>query len=89
MNNPFEVIEARLSNIENLLLDLKHQPKQAPPTNPNERLTRKQVQKEYNISLGTVHNLMKKDALAYEKVGRKTLFRREDVERCFRNKKGF
>jgi predicted DNA-binding transcriptional regulator AlpA len=27
MQNPFEVIEARLSNIENLLLDIKHAPK--------------------------------------------------------------
>ncbi len=26
MNNPFEVIEARLNNIENILLDLKHTP---------------------------------------------------------------
>lgn len=26
MNNPFEVIEARLSNIETLLLELKHKP---------------------------------------------------------------
>jgi hypothetical protein len=28
MNNPFEVIEARLDNIETLLLDLKHTPKE-------------------------------------------------------------
>ena len=28
MNNPFEVIEARLNNIETLLLDLKHTPKE-------------------------------------------------------------
>lgn len=27
MTNPFDVIEARLSNIETLLLDLKHNPK--------------------------------------------------------------
>lgn len=27
MNNPFETIDARLSNIENLLLDLKYAPK--------------------------------------------------------------
>ncbi len=27
MNNPFDVIEARLSNIESLLLDIKHTPK--------------------------------------------------------------
>ena len=29
MNNPFEAIDARLSNIENILLDLKHFPIQA------------------------------------------------------------
>ncbi|QIH39734.1 helix-turn-helix domain-containing protein [Flavobacterium sp. Sr18] len=28
MSNPFEVIDARLSNIESLLLDIKHPPKQ-------------------------------------------------------------
>ena len=28
MSNPFETIDARLSNIENLLLDLKHTPKE-------------------------------------------------------------
>ena len=28
MNNPFDTIEARLSNIETLLLDLKHTPKE-------------------------------------------------------------
>lgn len=28
MNNPFEIIDARLSNIETLLLDIKHTPKE-------------------------------------------------------------
>lgn len=89
MNNPFEVIEARLSSIENLLLDLKHQPRQVDSSvNPNERLTRKQVSQQYNICTGTIHNLMKRGALAYEKVGRKTLFRRQDVEQYFKSKKG-
>jgi excisionase family DNA binding protein len=38
MNNPFEVIEARLNNIETLLLDLKHAPKkQGEPTAETER----------------------------------------------------
>ncbi|TXD53911.1 helix-turn-helix domain-containing protein [Polaribacter sp. IC063] len=27
MNNPFEIIESRLGNIENLILDIKHLPK--------------------------------------------------------------
>lgn len=88
MENPFKLIEARLSNIESLILDLKHQPKQALISNPHERLTRKQVSQQYKISLGTIHNLMKAGKLAYEKVGRKTLFRREDLEICFTNKRG-
>ncbi len=29
MNNPFEILNDRLSNIENLLLDMKHSPKEA------------------------------------------------------------
>ncbi len=28
MNNPFEILNDRLSNIENLLLDMKHSPKE-------------------------------------------------------------
>ena len=91
MNNPFELIEARLSSIENLILDLKYkyQPNQVGPSiNPNERLSRKQVRQEYNISLSTIHSLMNSGKLPYEKVGRKTLFRREDVERCFTNNMG-
>lgn len=57
-------------------------------SNPHERLTRRQVSQQYKVSLGTIHNLMKAGKLAYEKVGRKTLFRREDLEICFTNKKG-
>ncbi|WP_461075014.1 hypothetical protein [Spirosoma flavus] len=32
MNNPFEILERRLTNIENLLLDLKHTPLTPPTT---------------------------------------------------------
>jgi hypothetical protein len=31
MSNPFEEIEVRLSNIESLLLDIKHKPIDGPP----------------------------------------------------------
>ena len=55
--------------------------------NPYERLTRKDITKEYRISLGTIHNAMNKGTLTYEKVGRKTLFKRTDVENLFNNKK--
>ncbi|RIV50904.1 DNA-binding protein [Flagellimonas taeanensis] len=36
MNNPFEVIAARLSSIENLILDLKHKPQTAEPAEYSE-----------------------------------------------------
>ena len=58
------------------------------PSNPYERLTRKQIKAEYKVSYGKIHNMMKTGKLAFEKVGRKTLFRREDVESCFSNNKG-
>ena len=67
------------------LWQIKQQPT---PSHPDERLSRKQLSKEKNISLGTIHNLMKKGELPYEKIGRKTLFRRGDVEQYFLNKKG-
>lgn len=90
IQNPFEVILAKVANVEKQLQELKEklaQPKSS-PVNPNQRLTRKQLKDERNISFGTIHNLMKRGKLSYEKVGRKTLFRREDVERCFSNFEG-
>lgn len=36
MQNPFEIISARLSNIEALLLDIRHQPPVAPTISPDE-----------------------------------------------------
>ena len=37
MNNPFELIEARLSSIESLILDLKHKPQAVEPTEQSEQ----------------------------------------------------
>jgi len=49
----------------------------------DERLTRKDISLLYKISFGTIHKCMKK-GLIYEKCGRKTLFRREDVDNFFK-----
>ena len=55
MTNPFETIEARLSNIENLLIDLKSPSK--PLSNPikEELLTIKQAAEMLSISVPTVY----------------------------------
>jgi hypothetical protein len=47
MNNPFETIDARLSNIESLLLDIKHHPK--PPELPD-RMTLDEVCVDFNLT---------------------------------------
>lgn len=52
-------------------------------TNPSERLTPAQVCAEYKICKGTLHKLCNTGKLAFEKVGRKTLFQRSDVDDCF------
>lgn len=90
LENPFEALFNKVNKVERLLVDLnqKIDNSKSEHVNPNERITRKQLSKEKNISLGTIHNLMKRGELPYEKIGRKTLFRREDLENCFRNKKG-
>lgn len=90
VENPFEILFNKVEQVESILARLEKQLQESLPSqpNPNERLTRKQLTAEYNVSLGTIHNLMKKGLLIYEKVGRKTLFRREDVERCFKSKRG-
>jgi excisionase family DNA binding protein len=86
--NPFYAIEQRFDKLEILLHELKTKQQTAlPTTNLHERLTRKEITKEYKVSLGTIHNAMNKGNLAYSKVGRKTLFKRIDVEKWF-NKKG-
>ncbi len=51
-----------------------------PPSESQAYLTRKEVQTNYKISLGTIHRLMRSGQLRFIKVGRKTLFRVEDVE---------
>ena len=66
----------------------KQEAKQNQHVNLFERLTRQQVRQQYKVSYGTIHNLMRSGKLPYEKIGRKTLFRREDVERVFSGKGG-
>lgn len=53
-----------------------------PVYNPFERLSRRDIKEQYCISLGTIHNMMRSGKLVYSKIGRKTLFKREDIERA-------
>ena len=77
MENPFTEISDRLDRIECILE--KIQEKEIPALNDN-RLTREEVSHIYKISLPTVHKMMKQ-GLPYQKIGRKTIFRKEDIEK--------
>ena len=87
-NNPFQIIDERLDQIETLVRQIQSSQKASKVEfNPNRRLTRKNLKEEYSISYATIHNLMKSGKLQYEKCGRKTLFRRDQVEACFSSDK--
>lgn len=77
MNNPFEIIEKRLSNIENLLLDIKHKPTEEESA---ENLTVKEASELLKVSEQSIHNYIKKGFLPAQKVGRILLIKRSDID---------
>jgi excisionase family DNA binding protein len=81
LTNPFQQIDQRFDELEALIQGLqKTENASSPEIDPHERLTRADIKKLYKVSFGTIHNAMNSGKLSYDKVGRKTLFKRSDVE---------
>jgi len=75
MNNPFEVIEVRLNNIETLLLDLKHTPKeQRKQPETDELFTVQDTAKFLSLSVPTVYTLISKGELPVMKRSKRCYF---------------
>src|SRR5690606_42109232 len=75
MNNPFEVIEARLSSIENLLLDLKHNPQTVEPTEqPEQLLTIQEAAQFLNLTVPTIYSKVSKGELPVMKRSKRLYF---------------
>jgi excisionase family DNA binding protein len=55
MNNPFESIENRLSNIESLLIDLKFPVTPTPPDHEDELLTISKAAEMLSVSVPTMY----------------------------------
>lgn len=73
MTNPFEAIDSRLSNIENLLLEIKHSPVQVNETSkPQVKIFRVKTAAEFlGIAESTLYVLTsKKEVPFYKKNGR-------------------
>ncbi|MBL7766989.1 MAG: helix-turn-helix domain-containing protein [Chitinophagaceae bacterium] len=80
MNNPFEVIEARLSNIETLLLDLKHKTKEQGEQPPAEELlTVQDTAKLLSLSVPTIYGLISKGELPVMKRSKRCYFSKVEL----------
>lgn len=77
MNNPFDILNERLANIENLLLDIKHKPED---DEKSENLTVKETAEILKVSEQSVHNYIKRGLIPAHKMGRILLIKREDLE---------
>ncbi len=78
MSNPFDTIDQRLLNIENLLLELKQKPiEEEKPEN----YTVKESAELLKVSEQTIHSYIKKGFIPAQKLGRILLIKRTDIEK--------
>jgi len=84
MNNPFNEIDARLTNIETLLLDIKHKPEKE---NLNVKLSISEVAKELGVTDLTVHNYIKRGTLPASKMGNRVWIKRIDLDEALKEVK--
>jgi len=74
MNNPFELIEARLSSIENLILDLKQPTKAEPTEQPEQLLTVQEAAEFLNLTVPTIYSKVSKGELPVMKRSKRLYF---------------
>jgi excisionase family DNA binding protein len=80
MTNPFQTIDERLSNIECLLLDIKHKPKeQGNQLETDELLTVQDAAKFLSLSVPTVYTLISKGELPVMKRSKRCYFSKVEL----------
>jgi excisionase family DNA binding protein len=80
MSNPFDAIDARLSNIETLLHEIKQTPKdRAKEANTDELLTVQDAAKFLSLSVPTVYGLISKGDIPVMKRSKRCYFLRADL----------
>lgn len=77
MNNPFELLEARLLNIETLLLDIKH-PKQ---NTENKLYSVKELAKYAGVSELSIRNYIKEGKIKAKQIGRRLFIEQTQFEK--------
>lgn len=80
MSNPFEVIDKRLSNIESLLLDIKHPPKSNDISSEGDQLlTRKEASKFLKISLPKLDEFTRDGDIPASRIGTRARYLKTDL----------
>lgn len=79
MINPFEQFDSRLSNIESLLLEIKHKNESE---QKEENLTVKEVAKVLLVSEQSVYSYIKRGLIEAKRVGRTFLIKRSDLDKA-------
>ena len=81
MNNPFETIDSRLSNIENLLLDIKHHPQKEKEQleQPDQFLTIVQAAELLNLKVPTIYSKCQRREIPYSKRGGPLYFSQKEL----------
>jgi excisionase family DNA binding protein len=80
MNNPFEVLEERLNNIESLILNLKNTPiEQVGTVEKDELLTVQDTAKFLSLSVPTVYTLISKGELPVMKRSKRCYFSKVEL----------
>jgi len=88
MTNPFEVIEARLNNIETLLLDLKHRDPIAPEPQPepDKRLYGDKAAAEYlGCSVLTIAKLRRSGQIPFYRYGARYYFIAQQLDAALKH----
>lgn len=80
MINPFETIDARLSNIENLLLNLKISPKEiGNQLNADQLLTIQEAANFLHLSVPTIYGYVSKNNIPFSKKGKRLYFSKQEL----------
>lgn len=74
MYNPFEIIEARLSSIENLIIDLKKPTKVEPTERPEQLLTVQEAAQFLNLKVPSIYSKVSKGELPVMKRSKRLYF---------------
>ena len=81
MINPFEIFDQRLSNIENLLLDIKH----PAPSTSDRLLSPKETATMLDVDLSTLFRWDKLGYLIKIKIGGKARYRMSDIQKLMKH----